>query len=255
MFYIFPQPFDFNIYIEPKEGTISQEKSITSTVIVFSDSEDSREVEIYISNCPKHTACFLSVNNATPTYTSELTIIPSESTPEGTYPINIFASSFGIKKTSTYYLTVKPKECLCTRWINKGCGGPCTSQMYMVRTCEPSNCDIESRCAYNSSCIKDFSIESIPNYTKVVAQKASFVINVSSINRFSGLVHLSLSGCPIGSICSYSISPVNVPSEGFATSVLNIQIAMATLIGDFTITTTGISNTTIHSTNSTITIA
>jgi hypothetical protein len=181
--------------------------------------------------------------------------MPSELTPTGTYPISIFATSPGIKKTSTYYLTVKPKECVCTEWISQGCGGRCTSQMYMVRKCEPKGCDIESRCAYNESCIKDFSIESIPSYKQVVGQKASFIINIDSINKFSGLVYLSVSNCPIGSVCSYSISPVNVPSEGVATSLLTIQTALDTVIGNFTITTTGISNNTIHSTNSTITIS
>ena len=255
MFYIFQKPFDFNIYIEPGEGIVSQEKSITSAVILFSDSEDSGLVEIYVSNCPKHTTCFLSISNATPTYTSELTITPSESTPAGTYPINIFAVGGGIRKNSIYYLTVKPSECVCTNWVNKGCGGPCTSQMYMTRSCEPEDCDAESRCAYNSSCIKDFSIESIPSYSKVVGQKASFIINISSINKFSGLVYLSVSGCPTGSLCSYSVSPINIPSEGFATSLLTIQTALSTLIGNFTIITTGVSDSTIHSTNSTITIA
>ena len=248
------QPFDFNVYIEPNDGTISQEKSITSTVIVFSNLEKSKPVELYVSNCPKYTTCSLSINNANPTYTSELTVTPTELTPTGTYPVSIFAVGVGIKKTSTYYLTVKPKECICTRWISQGCGGRCTSQMYMVRDCEPKDCDIESRCAYNSSCIKDFSIESIPSYREVVNQKASFIIKITSINKFSGLVYLYASNCPLGSICSYSISPIDVPSEGVATSSLNIQAALATVMGDFTITTTGISNDTIHSTNSTTTI-
>ncbi|NIO44296.1 MAG: hypothetical protein GTN36_01955 [Candidatus Aenigmarchaeota archaeon] len=247
-------PFDFNIYIEPNEGIVTQEKTITSSVIVFSDSEDSEEVEIYVSNCPKNTKCFLSIDNATPTYTSELIITPSKSTPPGTYPINIFAVGVGIRKNSIYYLTVEPFECVCTNWINKGCGGPCTSQMYMTRSCEPKDCDAESRCAYNSSCIKDFSIESIPTYSEVTNQEASFVINISSNNKFSGLVYLFDSGCPIGSICSYSINPVNIPSEGFATSLLSIQTALSTVIGNFTIKTTGISNTITQSTDSTITI-
>ncbi len=256
VFYIFQRPFDFNIYLEPNEGEISQEKTIKSVVIVFSQfKEKSKPVELYISNCPKYAECSLSITSAKPTYTSELKITPSELTPIGTYPINIFATSSGIKKAKTYYLTVKSKECICTEWINQGCGGPCTSQMLVTRKCEPKGCDIESRCAYNHSCIKDFSIKSIPSYKKVVNQEASFIINVSSINKFSGLVYLTASNCPIGSICSYSISPVNVPSEGFATSLLTIKTALGTVIGNFTITTTGISNNTIHSTNSTITIS
>lgn len=255
MFYTVQKTFDFNIYLEKNEGTASQEKSISSTIIVFSNfKEKSKPVEIYVSNCPKYATCSLSINNANPTFTSELTITPSELTPTGTYPINIFATGGGINKATTYYLTVKTKECICTAWINQGCGGRCDAQMYMVRKCEPKSCDIESRCAYNYSCVKDFSIESIPSYSQVSNQKASFIIKITSINDFSGLVYLSISNCPIGSICSYSLSPVNVPLNGSATSLLNIKTALVAVTGNFTITTTGISNNTIHSTNSTIAI-
>lgn len=254
IFHVIQKPFDFQIYFEKNEGTVAQEKSITSTVIVFSDFNKPEPVEIYVSNCPKYSTCTLSINNANPTYTSGLTITPSELTAEGTYPINVFAVGGGINKAATFYLTVTPKECICTPWISEGCGGKCDYQMYVVRSCEPRGCDIESRCAYNASCIKDFSIQSTPSYSAVVSQKASFVIRVTSINDFLGFVFLTASNCPPGAVCSYSLSPVNVPLNGSATSLLKIQTALGVSLGDFTITTTGISNNTIHSTNSSITI-
>jgi len=254
IFKIILKPFDYNIYLEPTEGTAFQEDSINSAVIIFSNSSIDEPVEIYVSNCPKQVICRLSITNATPTYTSELLIEASKLTPEGTYPINIFAVSGSTKKVATYYLTIKPKGCICTPWINQGCGGICDLQMRLVRECEPKNCDIESRCAYNSSCVKDFSITSIPNYSLVSNQKASFTIKISSISNFSGLVYLSHSNCPPGAVCSFSLSPVNVPLNGSAISLLNIQTALGIAVGNFTIITTGFSNKTIHSTNLTITI-
>lgn len=254
IFNVVQKPFDFQIYFEKNEGIVAQEKSITSTIIVFSDFNKSEPVDMYVSNCPKYSTCVLSISNADPTYTSELTITPSELTPEGTYPINIFASGGGINKAAIFYLTIKPKECICTPWISEGCGGKCGSEMYIVRKCEPSRCDAESRCAYNSSCIKDFSIESIPTYSRPVNQKAYYIINITSINGFSGFVFLTASNCPPGAVCLYSSSPAYVPVGGSATSQLTIIASLGSAIGDFTVTTTGFSNKTFHSTNSTITI-
>jgi hypothetical protein len=130
----------------------------------------------------------------------------------------------------------------------------CNSEMYVVRSCEPKGCDTESRCAYSSSCIKDFSIQSIPSYNRPVNQKAYYTINITSINGFSGLVYLTASNCPPGAVCSYSSSPVNVSLGGSVTSQLTIIASLGSAIGDFTVTTTGFSNNTFHSVNSSLTI-
>jgi hypothetical protein len=254
LFNVIQKPFDFEIYFENNEGIVIQENSINSKVIIFSDFNKSKPVEIYVSNCPQYSTCTLSINNANPTYTSDLTITPSELTTEGTYPINVFATGGGINKAATFYLTVKPKECICTPWISEGCGGKCGYQMYVVRSCQPKGCEAESRCAYNSSCIKDFSIQSIPSYGRPVNQKAYYTIKITSINGFSDLVYLTASNCPPGAVCSYSLSPVRVPIGGSATSTLTIIASLGSAIGDFTVTTTGFSNKTFQSTNSTITI-
>jgi len=254
VFNVIQKPFDFDIYFEKNEGTVIKEKSITSTIIVFSDFKKPQPVEIYVSNCPKYSTCTLSINNANPTYTSDLTITPSELTPEGTYPINVFATGGGINKAATLYLTIKPKECICTPWISEGCGVRCNSEMYIVRSCEPKGCDLESRCAYNSSCIKGFSIQSTPSYSRIANQKAFFIINITSINGFSDFVYLTASNCPPGAVCSYSPSPVYVPIGRSAVSTLTIIASLGSAIGDFTVTTTGFSNKTFHSTNSSITI-
>jgi hypothetical protein len=252
--YVAQRSFDFSVYLDKSEGTVIQENSTSTNVIVFSSSAKSKPVEIYTSNCPKYSTCTLSITNAYPTYTSELAIEASDSTPAGTYPINVFAASSGMRKATTYYLTVKPIGCTCIDWINEGCGGRCGSQMYLARMCKPRNCDIEFRCAYNFSCIEDFYLESIPNYSEALYQKASFVIRITSVHDFSDFVYLSTSSCPRGSSCSYSPNPVRASPGGVATSLLNVRTALGAVIGEFTITTLGINNGTIRSTNSTIKI-
>ncbi len=252
--FIFQSSFDFNVYLDKTEDTTIQESSTSSNVIVFSNSLKSRPVEAYIANCPKYSVCTLSITNAHPTYTSELSIEVSGSTPAGTYPINIFAVSSGIKKATTYYLTVSPRGCNCSEWTNQGCGGSCESKMYLARTCKPRGCDTEFRCAYNFSCIEDFYLESVPTYSQALYQKASFVIRITSVNNFSDLIYLSTNNCPRGSSCSYSFNPVKVPEGGVATSLLKVSTALNAIIGEFTITTLGIGNKTVRSTNSTIKI-
>jgi len=44
--------------------------------------------------------------------------------------------------------------CGCDSWINAGCGaGGCNAdRMYQTRTCSPSGCDSETRCATDGSC-------------------------------------------------------------------------------------------------------
>ena len=254
IFHVVQKPFDFEIYLEPKEGNVSQEDSINSTVIVFSDFNKYSPVEIYISNCPQYSTCTLSISNANPTYTSTLTIAASSLTPTGTYPINIFASGGGINKAATYFINVITKGCICEPWISQGCGGKCGSQMYVTRNCEPKGCDIESRCAYNYSCIKDFTLESIPTYSIVAEQKAFFTIKITPVNGFSGFVYLSTTSCPPGAACFYSLSPVYVPSNISVNPSLTVRTALGKALGEFTITTTAFSDKIIHTTNSTVKI-
>jgi hypothetical protein len=247
--------FDFELYSEPAQIGVYQGESINSTIIVFSNTQNYKPVELYVSNCPEYSICYVSTSNAMPTFTSDLIVSTSELTPEGTYPVNVVGAGSDARRSVTFYIDVKKRGCECSDWINEGCGGMCGSDMYLARTCNPRRCDIEFRCAYNSSCYKDFSIESIPNFIRASDQKAQYVIRLTSLNNFSDFVYLSSNGCPDGSACSYSINPVFVPEGGDAKSYLNVRTALGGASGYFNITTTGVFNKTAHSAVSEILIS
>ena len=239
--------FDFDIYVEPVQNGIYQGDSINSTVIVFSNARDYKPVELYVSNCPLYSVCYVSESNAMPTFTTDLIVSTSNLTPAGTYPVNVVGAGSGSKRSATFYLDVKERTCECSEWMNEGCGGMCGSDMYLARTCNPRRCDSEFRCAYNSSCYKDFSIESSPLFLRAIDQKAQYTISLASINNFSGFVYISSEGCPGGSVCSYSANPVFVPEGKTVISYLNVRTALGGSIGYFNITTTGSFNKTAHS--------
>ena len=246
--------FDVDVYMNPAEASLVQGESIEAAVIVFNNESNRKPVVLYVSNCPRYSVCSLSLDSAIPTFTTTLMVETSEDTPPGTYPISVFVVGGLTKEATTYYLTVKPIECVCSDWVNRGCGGSCGSMMYLSRVCDPRSCDAESRCAYNASCIKDFLLESQPQYQKAYGQKATFNIKITSINNFSDFVYLSTDSCPFGAVCKYSLNPVLVPEGGFAISELAVSTSLGAAFGEFNITTTGINNETINQVNSTISI-
>jgi hypothetical protein len=246
--------FDFDIYVEPIQDGVYQGESVNSTVIVFSNTQDYKPVEIYVSNCPLYSVCYVSVSNAMPTFTTDLIVSTSDLTPAGTYPVNVIGAGSRSKRSATFYLDVKERVCECSDWVNNGCGGMCGDDMYLARTCNPRKCDTEFRCAYNSSCYKDFSIESTPRFLRASDQKAQYTISLTSVNNFSGIVYLSSEGCPGGSVCSYYTNNVFVPEGKTVTTYLNVRTALGGSIGYFNLTTTGSFNNTAHSTISEILI-
>lgn len=246
--------FDFDLYLDSPTIDAVIGKVAASNAIVFSGIDNRVPVEVYVSNCPMHATCGLSKRSSYPTYITEISIAPSDLTPEGLYPVGIYAVGAGIRRTATLYVNVSKEGCLCTDWLNNGCGLGCGSDMYLTRECEPSGCDIESRCAYNSSCGKDFSMTSVPVSAITNNLRASFVINITSLNRFSDYVYFSTSSCPYGAVCKYSTSPVFVPSGGFATTELQVTASQGAVVGKFNIVTTGIAGDVIHLVNSSLTI-
>lgn len=51
-------------------------------------------------------------------------------------------------------VSVPPKACQCSAWVNEECAGnDCQeNEMYQIRTCEPENCDKEEQCVADETC-------------------------------------------------------------------------------------------------------
>ena len=63
-------------------------------------------VNLSVINCPPSSSCNIDPNNGSPTFSSNLTVSTSPSTPVGSYDINITASNGGKERSTIYTLTV-----------------------------------------------------------------------------------------------------------------------------------------------------
>lgn len=104
--------------------------------------------------------------------------------------------------------------------------------------------------------VVDFSISRSPSSASLTLASASSIstITLTSINGFSASTTLTYSSSPAGLVLSLWPTSITPPSGGTATSTLDISAGSATP-GTYTITVTGISGSTSHSTTLSITVA
>jgi len=97
--------------------------------------------------------------------------------------------------------------------------------------------------------VPDFSISSNPTSVSIArGQSATYKLTLASVDTFSGMVSLGLTGCPPKkSTCSFSTNPVNVPSGGSATSALTVVTKNGLSPGTYTMTIKGTSGSLTHS--------
>jgi hypothetical protein len=96
----------------------------------------------------------------------------------------------------------------------------------------------------------DFTIGATPaSQTVVQGSPTSYTVNVGSIGSFTNQVDLSVSGQPAG--VTPTLSPSSIPG-GAGTATLNVSTAASTVPGTYTLTITGTSGATVHSTTVTL---
>ena len=88
----------------------------------------------------------------------------------------------------------------------------------------------------------DFSIEASPT-TLTIAQGESdiSIITIASLNGFSKLVDLTVSGAPSGVTTTLNPTQVAPPADGSTTSILTVQVEDLANPGTYTLTVTGTS--------------
>ena len=102
----------------------------------------------------------------------------------------------------------------------------------------------------------DLSLAAAPTSQSVTqGTNANYTITVSSLNTFSGSVSLSVgSGCPTNATCSVTPS-VSVSSGGSANATLSVTNTASVQVGTYpSITVTGTSGSTNHSTSVSLTV-
>ena len=99
-----------------------------------------------------------------------------------------------------------------------------------------------------------FSLSASPGSQNVVqGGSTTYTVTVTPDSGFSGTVHLTVSGCPIGATCSLNPPSVNVPPA--ANSTLTVQTSSSTPAGTYTLTITGTSGSLTQSTKVTLVVS
>jgi hypothetical protein len=104
---------------------------------------------------------------------------------------------------------------------------------------------------------QDFSLSANPS-SLTVAQGSSgnSQVTIGSLSGFSSAVTLSISGCPASATCTLpNPSSVTPPVNGSTSVTLNTSTTGSTPTGTYTITITGMSGSTAHSTTVSLTLA
>jgi len=201
---------NFVISASPASQTVLQGNSTSYTVSLTTATGYVGTVSFSVSGLPTSTTPVFSPTSLTASGTTTLIISTS-----GTSPLT---------PPGTYPLTISASDGVSTQ----------TTQVTLVVT--P---------------IADFGVSVSPTSQTVnQGQNIGYGVTVSSVNGFTGLVNLSITGVPTGA--SFTFSPSSLQGSGL--SSLAIVPGANTPGGTYTLTITGTSGPVVHSTTATLTI-
>lgn len=96
--------------------------------------------------------------------------------------------------------------------------------------------------------VPDFSISTVPTATSVArGHTATYTVTLTPVNTFTGMVNLTVSGCPPSSTCAFNPNPVAVTSPNSSTSAFTVATSRRTPTGTYAMTITGTSGSLTHS--------
>ncbi len=101
----------------------------------------------------------------------------------------------------------------------------------------------------------DFTIAANPSSVTVTqGGNGTSTITVTSLNGFNSATTLTASGLPSGVTAAFSPNPVTPPANGNVTSLLTLTASGTATTGTATVTITGTSGSTVHSTTIALTV-
>jgi hypothetical protein len=201
---------NFVISASPASQTVLQGNSTNYTVSLTTAAGYAGTVSFSVSGLPASTTPVFSPASLTASGTTTLTISTSGASP--------------LTPPGSYPLTISASDGVSTQ----------TTQVTLVVT--P---------------IADFGITVSPTSQTVnQGQNIGYGVTVSSVNGFTGLVNLSISGVPTGASATFSPSSL----QGSGLSSLAIVPGANTPGGTYILTITGTSGAVVHSTTATLTI-
>lgn len=195
-------PYVFQLTVAPNLRTVTRGQIATYTVNVGLTSGIPSPVKLNLLNAPANATASFNPSSQTPTFTSTLSITTTNSTPLGTFLMNIQAISGGQTQNRSITLTVSLAP-------------PPPAQVF------------------------DFAMNvlSQPQVTIPQGNSASFDLNIKLISGTTQTVTLNVTGLPTGATHTFT-NPQGTPSFN---STLSIQTDANTPGGTYPITITGTS--------------
>src|SRR6202035_2907307 len=107
----------------------------------------------------------------------------------------------------------------------------------------------------SSTATPDFTIGAAPSSLTITqGSNGTSTITITSLNGFNSATTLSATGLPSGVTAAFSTNPVTPPANGSATSPLTPPASSSATTGTATVTITGVSGSTTHSTTIALTV-
>jgi len=117
---------------------------------------------------------------------------------------------------------------------------------------DPNNSNDFARAVF-TVIVPDFTITAHSPITILVAGNANSEVTVGSVDTFSSAVGLTASGAS-GFHETFSVNPVTPPSNGLASSIMNVSLEPSVTAGSYTVNVTGTSGSLTHPTSVTVNV-
>ncbi|TAM79463.1 MAG: hypothetical protein EPN47_16800 [Acidobacteria bacterium] len=146
-------------------------------------------------------------------------------TPSGGFNGSVSLSVSGLPSGATGTFTTNPATSSSTLNIATSSSTPAgTSTLTITGTSGGLTHTTTVSLTVNAPASGDFSISASPgSLTLKNGQSGSYTVTISPSGGFTGLVDLTVSGCPGNTGCSFSVTPLNITGGASVSSQLNVS--------------------------------
>ena len=216
-------------------GTPTASATNTTTGVYLPGLNNGFRITVPADTTPRRLVVYVGVYQAQGRFTAELS-----DTSASNYADTSISSATGIAH-GMYTLDYKAAS-----------SGQTLTVMFTQSVAHTAAGNVTISAATLASIAPDFQLSATPSTQSVaVGSNASYTVNVTAINGFSGSVNLAASGLPAGANAAFSPATVT----GTSASTLAITTAATTPSGSYPITIQGTSGTLTKSTSVTLTLS
>ncbi|TAL54655.1 MAG: PKD domain-containing protein, partial [Nanoarchaeota archaeon] len=248
---------DFAVNASPSADSVAQARNKSTDTTVFLISGVSIPVDLSLVGCPPNAACSFDTSSGSPTFTVNLTVSTTNTTPAGIYSINLTGTGNGKKRNATYTLNVTDSQPIASISAYPEAGyvpldvqfngstssgdGPFTfywdfgdastsnDQNPIHTFTSPgaypvsltvTDFDGDSDTVFKDINVGNFIVTTTPSSDSVVqARSQSTTVDVTLTASPNDPINLSADGCPTNAVCSFS------PDNGSPTFSSNFTVS------------------------------